>query len=74
MGTDEATSVVDAEARVHGFDNLRVVDASIMPEIVSGNLNAPVIMMAEKLSDVILGKVPLPAKPTPYYRPEAVPA
>lgn len=74
MGTDEATSVVDAEARVHGFDNLRVIDASIMPEIVSGNLNAPVIMMAEKLSDVILGKAPLPAKPTPYYRPEAVPA
>lgn len=54
MGTDDE-SVVDAEARVHGVENLRVIDASIMPEITNGNLNAPVIMMAEKLSDVILG-------------------
>ncbi|KRW95197.1 choline dehydrogenase [Paracoccus sp. MKU1] len=69
MGNDD-NSVVDAQARVHGFDNLRVVDASIMPEIVSGNLNAPVIMMAEKLSDVVLGKQPLPRSDAPYYRPE----
>lgn len=69
MGNDD-NSVVDAQARVHGFDNLRVVDASIMPEIVSGNLNAPVIMMAEKLSDVVLGKQPLPRSEAPYYRPE----
>lgn len=73
MGTDD-NSVVDAKARVHGFDNLRVVDASIMPEIVSGNLNAPVIMMAEKLSDVILGRTPLPASTASYYRPKGVPA
>lgn len=69
MGNDD-NSVVDAQARVHGFDNLRVVDASIMPEIVSGNLNAPVIMMAEKLSDIVLGKQPLPRSDAPYYRPE----
>jgi choline dehydrogenase len=58
MGTD-AMSVVDDEARVHGIEGLRVIDASIMPEITNGNLNAPVIMMAEKLSDVILGLQPL---------------
>ena len=61
-------AVVDARGRVNGFDNLRVIDASIMPEIVSGNLNAPVIMMAEKLADDILGRPPLPPEPAPYYR------
>ena len=58
MGVDEM-SVVDAEARVHGIEGLRVIDASIMPDITNGNLNAPVVMMAEKLADVILGKQPL---------------
>lgn len=52
-------SVVDSKARVFGVENLRVVDASIMPEITNGNLNAPVVMMAEKISDMILGKSPL---------------
>ncbi len=51
---DDAFAVVDSEGRVHGIENLRVIDASIMPEITNGNLNAPVIMMAEKLSDAIL--------------------
>ena len=54
MGFDE-DAVVDNQGRVHGLENLRVVDASIMPEITNGNLNAPVIMMAEKISDEILG-------------------
>ena len=67
MGHD-ALSVVDETGRVHGLDNVRVVDASIMPRIVSGNLNAPVIMMAEKLADVILGLPPLPPDPAPYHR------
>ncbi|MDP2574592.1 choline dehydrogenase [Vibrio penaeicida] len=57
MGTeDDPMAVVDEHGRVYGADNLRVVDASIMPSIISGNLNAPTIMMAEKLSDSILGK------------------
>ncbi len=67
MGHGEL-AVTDENGRVHGTDNLRVVDASIMPEIVSGNLNAPVIMMAEKIADHILGRPPLPPEAVDYYR------
>ena len=55
MGENEL-SVVDNSGRVHGIDGLRVVDASILPSIVSGNLNAPTIMLAEKIADFIRGK------------------
>jgi len=57
MGHDKR-AVVDNEARVHGVAGLRVVDASIMPTLVSGNTNAPVMMMAELISDRICGRVP----------------
>ena len=53
-------AVVDAEGRVHGVNGLRVVDASIMPHVTNGNTNSPTIMIAEKLSDAILGRPRLP--------------
>jgi len=66
MGIGE-DSVTDGEGRVHETEGLRVVDASIMPHNVTANLNAPVIMIAEKLADVIRGKSPLPpSKLTPH--------
>ena len=66
MGGD-AMAVVDGEGRVHGIEGLRVIDASIMPSIVSGNLNAPTIMMAEKLADRVRGLAPLAATEVPVW-------
>lgn len=62
MGTGDG-AVVDPQGRVYGVEGLRVADGSVMPKIVNGNLNAPTIMIAEKISDAILGRSPLPPEP-----------
>jgi choline dehydrogenase len=66
MGMDEM-GVVDGKGRVHGVEGLRVVDASIMPDVVSGNLNVPTIMIAEKLADAIRGRQALPREEAPVW-------
>jgi len=68
MGTDDM-SVVDPESmKVHGVESLLVVDASVMPYITNGNIYAPVMMLAEKAADLILGNSPLPPEYVEYYR------
>lgn len=60
--TDDRSAVVDPEGRVIGVDGLRVADSSIFPQITNGNLNAPSIMVGEKMADHILGRAPLAAQ------------
>jgi len=67
MGYDDM-AVVDKEARVHGVEGLRVVDTSIMPDVVTANLNATCIMLGEKVSDLIAGKEPLEPQYAWYHR------
>lgn len=66
MGVDEM-AVVDPQCSVHGVQNLRVADASIMPIIPSANLNCPTMMIGEKAADIIAGKSPLPPSNLPFF-------
>jgi choline dehydrogenase len=68
MGTDPMSVVDPASMRVHGLRGLRITDASVMPYITNGNIYAPVMMVAEKTADLILGNTPLPPENTPFYR------
>ena len=68
MGTDDMAVVDPTSMRVHGLDGLRVVDASVMPYVTNGNIYAPVMMIAEKAADLILGKQPLEPSKAAYYR------
>ncbi|KCZ86206.1 choline dehydrogenase [Hyphomonas adhaerens MHS-3] len=72
MGSaEDEGAVVDTECRVNGLDGLRVVDASIFPTVPYGNINAPTIMVAEKASDIILGKTTLPPEKVESWLPES---
>ncbi len=66
MGETE-DCVTDGQGRVHGLEGLRVVDASLMPVIITGNLNATVLAMAEKIADKIRGRKPLEPSDAPYF-------
>ncbi len=72
MGVDDMSVLDPSTMRVHGLDGIRVVDASSLPYVTNGNLYAPVMMLAEKAADLILGRTPLPAESTPFYRREMV--
>ncbi len=68
LGTDDMAVLDPATMRVHGLDGLRVVDASAMPYVTNGNIYAPVMMLAEKSADLILGNTPLPAENVRFHR------
>ena len=68
MGTEHMAVVDPSSMRVHGTEQLRVVDASVMPNITNGNIYAPVMMLAEKAADLILGNTPLARDDSPVYR------
>ena len=66
MGNDRM-SVVNSETKVYGIENLRVVDSSILPDIISGNIHAATLMIAEKASDIILNKEEQASVDTNYH-------
>ncbi|MBA3287077.1 MAG: choline dehydrogenase [Acidimicrobiia bacterium] len=68
MGVDDLSVVDPVTMRVHGMEGVRVVDASAMPYVTNANIYAPVMMLAEKAADLVLGTAPLPPEPLPFYR------
>ena len=68
MGTGDDAVVDPTSMRVHGLDGIRVVDASVFPFVTNGNIYAPVMMVAEKAADLVLGRTPPPPTEVPYYR------
>jgi choline dehydrogenase len=74
MGTGPLAVTDPASLRVHGVSGLRVVDASAMPYVTNGNIYAPVMMLAEKAADLIMGTAPLPAEQTPFYQHQSEPS
>jgi choline dehydrogenase len=70
MGTADTDVVDPTTMRVHGLDGIRVVDAAAMPYITNGNIYAPVMMLAEKAADLVLGVEPRPPEPADFYRAE----
>ena len=68
MGTDGTAVVNPFTMQVHGLEGLRVVDASVMPYVTNGNIYAPVMMLAEKAADLILGNAPLAPEVVDFYR------
>jgi choline dehydrogenase len=68
MGTDPESVLDPSTMRIHGLDGIRVVDASSMPYITNANIYAPVMMLAEKAADLILGNTPLPPDRVEFYR------
>ena len=68
MGTDDTAAVDPATMRLHGTEGLRVVDASVMPYVTNGNIYAPVMMIAEKAADLVLGNTPLPPSRVEFFR------
>ncbi len=69
MGTHDM-AVTDPRLRVHGLKGLHIVDASVMPYVTNGNIYSPVMMIAEKAADLILGNTPLPEERVPFYKHE----
>ncbi len=68
LGVDNLSVVDPKTMQVHGLEGLRIVDASVMPYVTNGNIYAPVMMVAEKAADLILGNTPLPAATVEFYR------